>query len=92
MTILSSAGVRVFYDTPAISPFLDQVSLANNGAIGVEANPAGSKPVYQITRNAYTIVPNAAIFPPNLSISGNNVINLFSISPDFQPAYVTRAT
>ena len=55
----------------------------------MEANPAGAKPVYQITRNAYTIVPNAAIFPPNLSISGNNVINLFSISPDFQPAYVT---
>ena len=83
------SGFGVFYDTPAISPFLDQASLANNGAIGVEANPAGAKPVYQITRNAYTIVPNAAIFPPNLSISGNNVINLFSISPDFQPAYVT---
>jgi hypothetical protein len=82
-------GFGIFYDTPSISPFLDQASLANNGAIGAEANPAGSKPVYQITKDAYTIVPNAAIFPPNISISGNNVINLFSISPDFQPAYVT---
>src|SRR5207253_3074520 len=52
-------GLGLFYDTPSISPFLDQASLANNGAIGVEANPAGSKPVYQITRNGYT---NAAGF------------------------------
>ena len=82
-------GLGLYYDTPATSPFLDQASLANNGAIGVEANPAGTKPVYQITRNAYTIVPNQSIFPANISISGNNVINLFSVSPDFQPAYVT---
>src|SRR5262249_4284480 len=26
--------------------------------------------------------------PANISISGNNVINLFSVSPDFEPAYV----
>lgn len=82
-------GLGLFYDTPAISPFLDQATLANNGAIGVEANPAGSKPVYQITRNGYTILPNQPIFPTNISISGNNVINLFSVSPDFKPAYVT---
>ncbi len=82
-------GVGLFYDTPATSPFLDQASLANNGAIGVEANPAGSKPVYQITRNGYTIVPGQAIFPANISLSGNNVINLFSVSPDFGPSYTT---
>jgi len=82
-------GLGLFYDTPSISPFLDQASLANNGAIGVEANPAGSKPVYQITRNGYTIVPSQPIFPANISLSGNNVINLFSVSPDFKPAYVT---
>src|SRR6185295_3513746 len=74
--------------TPSISPFLDQATLANNGAIGVEANPAGTKPVYQITRNGYTIVPNQPIFPAGISVSGNNVINLFSVSPDFRPAYV----
>ena len=82
-------GLGLFYDTPAISPLLDQATLANNGAIGVEPNPAGSKPVYQFTRNGYTIVPNQPIFPANISISGNNVINLFSVSPDFKPAYVT---
>jgi hypothetical protein len=82
-------GFGLFYDTPSISPFLDQASLANNGAIGVEANPAGTKPVYQITRNGYTIVPNQRIFPAGISVSGNNVINLFSVSPDFRPAYVT---
>ncbi len=81
-------GFGLFYDTPAISPFLDQASLANNGAIGVNANPAGSNPVYQITRNAYTIVPGQPIFPSSISLSGNNVINLFSVSPNFQPPSV----
>ena len=50
--------------------------------------PARS-PSIRSRRNGYTIVPNQPIFPPNLSISGNNVINLFSVSPNFQPAYVT---
>ena len=57
------AGFGIFFDTPAMVPFLDNsFSLAtpstkNNGPIGVEGNPAGSNPVYLIQQNAYTITP-----------------------------------
>ena len=70
-------GFGLFFDTPAIVPFLDNssslaaASTANNGPIGVEGNPAGSNPVYLLQANAYTIVPNQPIFPTgNIPISG----------------------
>jgi len=87
------AGFGIFFDTPAIVPFLDNsFSLAtpstkNNGPIGVEGNPAGANPVYLIQENGYTIVPNQLLFPSTLSLTGNNVVNLFSVSPNFRPAY-----
>ena len=87
------AGYGIFFDTPAIVPFLDNsFSLAtpstkNNGPIGVEGNPAGANPVYLIQENGYTIVPNQLLFPSSISLSGNNVVNLFSVSRNFRPAY-----
>jgi TonB dependent receptor-like, beta-barrel len=87
------AGFGIFFDTPAIVPFLDNsFSLAtpstrNNGPIGVEGNPAGTQPVYLVQENNYTIVPNQLLFPSSLSLTGNNVINLFSVSQNFKPAY-----
>jgi hypothetical protein len=87
------AGFGVFFDTPAIVPFLDNsFSLAtpstrNNGPIGVEGNPAGTKPVYLIQENGYTITPNQLLFPSTVQLTGNNVVNLFSVSPNFRPAY-----
>jgi Carboxypeptidase regulatory-like domain len=87
------AGFGIFFDTPAIVPFLDNsFSLAtpstkNNGPIGVEGNPAGANPVYLIQENGYTITPGQLLFPSSLSLTGNNVVNLFSVSPNFRPAY-----
>ena len=86
-------GIGLFFDTPAIVPFLDNsfslatASTQNNGPIGVEGNPAGTKPVALIQQNGYTIVPNQPIFPNTVSLTGNNVVNLFSVSPNFRPAY-----
>jgi hypothetical protein len=86
-------GFGLFFDTPAIVPFLDNsfslatASTQNNGPIGVEGNPAGTKPVALLQRNGYTIVPNQSIFPASVSLAGNNVVNLFSVSPNFRPAY-----
>jgi hypothetical protein len=90
------AGFGVFFDTPAIVPFMDNsFSLAtpstkNNGPIGVEGNPAGANPVYLIQENGYTITPGQLLFPSTLSLTGNNVVNLFSVSPNFKPAYNMR--
>jgi hypothetical protein len=80
------AGFGVFYDTPSGNTFLAQGSLSNNGAIGVDANPGGSRPVYAISRSGYTIVPGQPIFPTSLSLSGTNVVGLFSVSQDFVPS------
>lgn len=87
-------GFGLFFDTPAIVPFLDNssslaaASVANNGPIGVEGNPAGTNPVYLLQQNGYTIVKDQAIFPTgNVPISGSNVFNLFSVSQKFRPAY-----
>ena len=62
-------------------------STKNNGPIGVEGNPAGANPVYLIQENGYTITPGQLLFPSTLSLTGNNVVNLFSVSPNFRPAY-----
>ena len=87
-------GFGIYFDTPAIVPFLDNSSslstpsVANNGPLGVEGNPAGSQPVYTLQQNGYTFATATPIFPTgNVSLSGNNVVNLFSVSPDFRPAY-----
>jgi hypothetical protein len=86
-------GFGLFFDTPAMVPFLDNsfslatASTQNNGPIGVEGNPAGTKPVALIQQNSYAIVPGQNIFPTTVSLTGNNVVNLFSVSPNFKPAY-----
>ena len=87
-------GFGIYFDTPAIVPFLDNSSslatpsVANNGPLGVEGNPAGSQPVFTLQQNAYTLVNGNPIFPGgNLSLAGNNVVNLFSVSQNFRPAY-----
>jgi hypothetical protein len=87
-------GFGIYFDTPAIVPFLDNSSslatpsVANNGPLGVEGNPAGTKPVYTLQTNGYTWITDQPIFPTgNISLTGNNVANLFSVSQDFKPAY-----
>jgi len=85
-SLVVRGGFGLFFDTPAIVPFLDNssslaaASVANNGPIGVEGNPAGTKPVSLLETDGYTIVKDQPIFT-----TGNN--NLFSVSQHFRPAY-----
>ena len=85
-SLVIRGGFGLFFDTPAIVPFLDNssslaaASVANNGPIGVEGNPAGTKPVSLLETDGYTIVKDQPIFT-----TGNN--NLFSVSQRFRPAY-----
>ncbi len=80
------SGFGLFWDTPSGNTFLAQGSLSNNGAIGVDANPAGTSPVYAISRSGYTFSAGQPIFPTSLSISGSNIFGLFSVNPDFKPS------
>jgi Carboxypeptidase regulatory-like domain/TonB dependent receptor len=88
-------GFGLYTDTVAIIPFLNNSnSLAsygapNGGPIGVNGNPAGTKPVYLVNRNGYTIVPNQLIFPSPNSIGGTNVLSLFGVDPNLRPALIT---
>ena len=79
------AGFGMFWDIPSGNTFLAQGSLSNNGAIGVDANPAGTRAVYAIARSGYTFTSGQAIFPSSLAIAGSNIFGLFTVSPDFTP-------
>jgi hypothetical protein len=80
------AGFGLYYDTPSGNTFLAQGSLSNNGAIGVDANPAGSSPVFAESRSGYTINSGQPIFPTSLCTCGNNVFGLFGVSQQFTPS------
>ena len=78
-------GVGLYYDTPYLIPFFDLHGTANGGAIGVEDNPVGSKPVAFASENSVVIVQNQLVFPTlSQSIANAGVVNVFSISPDYQ--------
>ncbi|HEX4277079.1 MAG TPA: TonB-dependent receptor [Bryobacteraceae bacterium] len=79
-------GFGLFYDTPSGNTFLAQGGLTNNGAIGVNANPAGAAPVFAEARSGYTIFSGQPIFPTSLCICGTNVFGLFGVSQNFTPS------
>ncbi len=81
------AGYGLYWDTPSGNTFLASSS-SNGGAIGVDANPAGSSPVYAISRANYTIASGQPIFPTSLAIAGTNIFGLYSVNQDFAPGYV----
>ena len=84
--LMLRSGFGLFWDTPSGNTFLAQGSLSNNGAIGVNANPTGTRPVYAIARSGYTFAAGQPIFPSSLAIGGNNIFGLFSVNPDFTPS------
>jgi hypothetical protein len=51
----------VFFDQPNVNAFGDNRP-PNKGATGILSNPAGSDPVFTLSRSNYTIVPGQAIF------------------------------
>jgi hypothetical protein len=87
-------GVGLYTDTVSVLPFLNNSNslssygAPNGGPIGVNGNPAGTKPVYLVQQNAYTVVPNQLIFPTSIALTGTNVINLFGSNLDLRPARV----
>ncbi len=80
------SGFGLFWDTPSGNTFLAQGSLSNNGAIGVNANPVGTRPVYVISRSGYMFTDGQPIFPTSLTVGGNNIFGLFSVDPHFTPS------
>jgi len=85
------AGFGFYVDTPNLNPFLDNRP-GNSAPNGVEGNPTGPSPVYNVSANngTTTIVQGQAIFPSALNGSPctpTNPCGIFSISPNFRPSY-----
>jgi len=77
-------GYGIFYDVPNLNAFADNRP-PNSGAFGINANPAGSDPVYAISRSNFTLVPNQPLFA---SASGPSTFGVFSVNQDFRNAYI----
>jgi Carboxypeptidase regulatory-like domain len=77
-------GFGIFYDTVNIQPFLNN-PFFNGGPSGAQGNPAGSNPVGSYERDGYTLPTDGSqIFPSQISLSGNAIYDLFSVSQNFK--------
>ncbi|GAA3765935.1 TonB-dependent receptor [Terriglobus aquaticus] len=70
----------LFYDTTAISPFLDNRPSGTTAPNGLEGNPAGTSPVQTITQNAYAIAAGQPLFAGGPA----SIVGLFSVSQSFK--------
>ena len=86
------AGYGWFADTPNLNPFLDNRP-GNQAPNGVEGNPGGSNPVYNISAanggSNTTIMQGVPIFPSTVSYpcSAPSPCGVFSVAPNFRPSY-----
>ena len=101
-TTVVRAGAGLYFDSYNLNPFLDNRpgNLAPNG---VEANPAGSSPVFTVEQGPKTFTYGQTFFPSaqsNLSCLSNGnpsdptcgsfVTGVFSVDPNFRPSYNTN--
>ncbi len=86
------AGYGFYADTPNLNPFLDNRP-GNQAPNGVEGNPGGPDPVYNVAPtggNATTIQMGVPIFPSALAGSPcapTSPCGVFTVSPQFRPSY-----
>jgi hypothetical protein len=67
-----------------VQPFLNN-PFFNSGPSGAQGNPAGANPVGSYERDGYTLPTSGSqIFPSEISLSGNSVYDLFSLSQNFK--------
>ena len=87
------AGFGFYADTPNLNPFLDNRP-GNQAPNGVEGNPGGPNPVYNVAANHTAqivgIQAGVPIFPS--SAGGNpcqptTPCGVFSVNPNFRPSY-----
>ncbi len=85
------AGYGFYFDTPNLNPFLDNRP-GNQAPNGVEGNPGGPSPVYNIGATAAAqnrITAGQAIFPTATSYpcSATSPCGVFSVDSNFRPSY-----
>ena len=86
-------GFGFYFDQPVMDAFLNNKT-SNSSPIGIQANPAGSAPVFTISKSAYTIQYGQQIFPSadNASciVTPTNIspCGIFTVSPNFRTPYI----
>ena len=88
--VVVRAGSGLYFDTPNLNPFLDNRP-GNNAPNGLEGNPAGSNPVFNVTVPSGSIVAGANPFQSS-SASGTQCTTtapcgVYSIAKNFEPSY-----
>jgi hypothetical protein len=78
-------GYGVYYDVPALNFFTANTSLTNGGAAGVNANPGGANPVYNLSVKNVVFAPGVPIFG---SSSPTPPFGVFAVSQNFRTPYV----
>jgi hypothetical protein len=76
-------GYGIYYDTPAVSYFTANTP-GNGGASGIQGNPDGSSPVFNLTRTAFTLASGQPVF----SATAKPPYGAFSVNQDFRIGYV----
>jgi len=86
--IVVRGSFGLYWDSPYLIPFLNLHGTTNGGAVGVQDNPAGANPVASASVSSAVIVNGQPIFPTlSQAIAGAGVISVFSVSPNYRPAY-----
>ena len=86
------AGFGFYADTPNLNPFLDNRP-GNAAPNGVEGNPGGPTPVYNVAAANgganTTIVKGVPIFPSSVGYpcSATSPCGVFTVAPNFRPSY-----
>ncbi len=78
-------GYGIFYDVPALNFFTANTSLSNGGAAGVNANPGGSTPVYNLSVKNVVFQSGVPIFG---AASPTPPFGVFSVNQNFRTPYV----
>jgi hypothetical protein len=76
-------GYGIYYDTPAVAYFTANTP-GNGGASGIQGNPDGSSPVFNLTRTAFTLVSDVPVF----SSTAKPPYGAFSVNQNFRIGYI----
>ncbi|MBW4038305.1 MAG: TonB-dependent receptor [Acidobacteria bacterium] len=95
-SLVLRANYGIYFDQPAGQAFFGNIGIPNNGAGGVNNNPAGTEPNESIVRGApsplapiWTISnPATPLFTPaEGQPTGSNVVSIYSVTPNFKTPY-----
>jgi hypothetical protein len=95
---LLRANYGIYFDQPAGQAFLGNIGIPNNGAGGVNNNPAGTEPNESIVINnaPSPLAPIWSINNPPVPLftpaegqpTGSNVVSIYSVTQNFKTPYV----